>query len=900
MSIRNLDKVFQPKSIAVIGASDKPNSVGSALMTNLLQAGFKGPIVPINPHSAAVHGIMTYSTIGSLPLVPDLAVIATPPDTVPKLISELGDRGTRASVILTAGFAEGEAKIGKLRAAELLAAAKPHLLRVIGPNCLGIAVPGIGLNATFSPAAVLPGNIAFLTQSGAMATTVLDWALPRGLGFSAVVSMGDMGDVDFGDLLDYFALDDATQAILIYAEGITQARKFMSAARRAARVKPVIVVKSGRVAEGARAATSHTGALAGTDVVYDAAFRRAGMLRVNEVEELFDAAATLARMSPQRGSRLGIVTNGGGAGVLATDRLIAEGGQLAVLSAASMSKLDGVLPATWSRANPIDIVGDADAKRYANGVSILMEDPAVDALLVIYCPTAVASSLDAAKGLISALAQVDSRSHKNVFACWMGEANVAQGRAALAAAQLANYETPERAVRAFMYLVHSCENQKLLLETPSSLAPAMETDVARSRGFIREVLADKREWLDPAEVAGFFACYGISFARTEAANDLKAAGALAAGIKGPVALKIRSRDVIHKSDVGGVALNLAGRLEVEAAATRMNEQVAGALPGARLEGFIVQEMIERPGAYELIAGVTTDPTFGPVILFGQGGTAVEIVKDESLELPPLNTALARAQIERTRISALLKGYRDRPAADIDSVVNVLVQLSRIVAEHAEIQEIDINPLLCDCNGVIAVDGRVRLRAATGPCTSRMAIQPYPQRFESEIRLDDGLAYAVRPIRPEDEPAFRRFADEIDDCDLWHRFFEPLRERTHETVARLSQIDYDREMTLVAWEGERIAGLVRALADPDFDAAECAVIIRADLREKGLATKLLQALVRAITIQGVKMAVLVFPASLVRLRAISTELGFASASYPGDESQIRATRILSLASGCSLN
>lgn len=900
MSIRNLDKVFQPKSIAVIGASDKPNSVGSALMTNLLQAGFKGPIVPINPHSAAVHGIMTYSTIGNLPLVPDLAVIATPPDTIPKLISELGDRGTRASVILTAGFAEGEAKIGKLRAAELLAAAKPHLLRIIGPNCLGIAVPGIGLNATFAPAAVLPGNIAFLTQSGAMATTVLDWALPRGLGFSAVVSMGDMGDVDFGDLLDYFALDDATQAILIYAEGITQARKFMSAGRRAARVKPVIVVKSGRVAEGARAATSHTGALAGADIVYDAAFRRAGMLRVNEVEELFDAAATLARMSPPRGSRLGIVTNGGGAGVLATDRLIAEGGQLAVLSAATVSKLDAKLPATWSRANPIDIIGDADATRYANAVGILMEDPDIDALLVIYCPTAIASSLDAAKGLISALAQVNRQSHKNVFACWMGEVNVAQGRAALAAAQLPSYETPERAVRAFMYLVRSRQNQKLLLETPSSLAPPVEVHVARARRFIGKALADKREWLDPAEVAGFFACYGIPFARTEAVNDIKAAGTVAAGIKGPVALKIRSRDVIHKSDVGGVALNLAGRLEVETAATRMNEQVSGALPQARLEGFIVQEMIERPGAYELIAGVTTDPTFGPVILFGQGGTAVEIVKDESLELPPLNTALARAQIERTRIFALLKGYRDRPAADIDSVVNVLVQLSRIVAEHAEIQEIDINPLLCDCNGVIAIDGRVRLRAATGPATSRMAIQPYPQQLESNIRLDGGLAYAVRPIRPEDEPAFRRFADDIDDYDLWHRFFKPLRERTHETVARLSQIDYDREMTLVAWEGERIAGLARALADPDFETAECAVIIRADLREKGLATKLLQALVCAITIQGVKMAVLVFPASLVRLRAISTELGFASASRPGDESQIRATKVLRLASSCFPN
>ena len=387
MSIRNLDKMFRPRSIAVIGASDKARSVGAALMTNLLHAGFRGSIVPVNPKTDAVHGIKAFADVASLPAAPDLAVIATPPDTVPSLVAELGARGTRAAVILTAGFAEGEVAVGKERAAELLAAAQPHLMRIVGPNCLGIAVPGIGLNATFAPTAMLPGNIAFLTQSGAMATTVLDWALPRGVGFSAIVSMGDMSDVDFGDLLDYFALDEATHAVLIYAEGVTHARKFMSAARRIARIKPVIVVKGGRAEEGARAATSHTGALAGADVVYDAAFRRAGMLRVDEAEELFDAAATLARMSSQRGNRLAIVTNGGGAGVLATDRLIEEGGRLSSLSPDTITKLNIVLPPTWSHANPIDIIGDADAERYANAVNLVMRDANVDALLVAYCPT---------------------------------------------------------------------------------------------------------------------------------------------------------------------------------------------------------------------------------------------------------------------------------------------------------------------------------------------------------------------------------------------------------------------------------------------------------------------------------------------------------------------------------
>ena len=889
MSIRNLDKMFRPRSIAVIGASARPKSVGAALMTNLMNGGFDGPIMPVNPKATALHGIMTYKDVASLPLTPDLAVIATPPDTIPGLVDELGRRGTRAAVILTAGFAEGEAAAGKARSAQMLAAARPYLMRIVGPNCLGIAVPGVGLNATFAPAALLPGNIAFLTQSGAMATTVLDWALPRGIGFSAIVSMGDMSDVDFGDLLDYFALDEATHAILIYAEGITQARKFMSAARRTARIKPIIVVKSGRAEEGARAASSHTGALAGADVVYDAAFRRAGMLRVNEVEELFDAAATLARMSPQRGNRLAIVTNGGGAGVLATDRLIEEGGKLATLSPEVIAKLNAVLPAIWSHANPIDLIGDADAGRYANSVSILIDDPGNDALLVAYCPTAIGSSADAAKGLIGASAR-STGAKKNVFACWMGAATVAEGRAQLIDAQLPDFETPERAVRAFMYLVRYRQNQDLLLETPTAGQPSPEIDLERARGVIRQALDDRREWLDPAEVAAFLVCYNIPFARTQAVPDAKSAVETARQMNAPVALKIRSRDVIHKSDAGGVALNLQPD-EVEAAAERMNEKILQALPNARLEGFIVQEMIHRPSAYELIAGVSTDPTFGPVILFGQGGTAVEIVRDKSLELPPLNKPLARAQIERTRIAALLKGFRDRPAADIDGVVAVLVQLSQIVADHAEITEIDINPLLCDTRGVIAVDCRIRVRVTAGSAQSRLAIRPYPERLETEIRTPEGQAYKVRPIKPEDEPALRRFAEEVDTKDLWHGFFAPLRDRTHETAARLSQIDYDREMTLVAWEGDRVAGLARSLADPDLEASECAVIIRRDLRQKGLAKQLLQALLSTIAALGIRKAVLIFPADQTRMLNIAEDMAFAVGPMPTEALLLRAEKDL---------
>lgn len=890
MSIRNLDKMFRPQSIAVIGASDKPQSVGSSVMKNLLGAGFTGPVFPVNPNASEVHGITAYADVASLPIAPDFAVIATPPDVVPSIVAELGSRGTLATVILTAGFTEGEVIIAKERTERLLAAARPHLVRIIGPNCFGIAVPAIGLNTTFAPAAVLPGNIALLTQSGAMATTVMDWALPRGIGFSAIVSMGDMCDVDFGDSLDYFALDEATAAILIYVEGITHARKFMSAARRAGRVKPVIVIKGGRAEEGARAAASHTGALAGADIVYDAAFRRAGMLRVNDVEELFDAVATLARMSPQRGDRLAIVSNGGGVAVLATDRLIEEGGRLARFGPHTMRKLNSVLPPTWSHANPVDLVGDADADRYANVVRILLQDLNVDALLVAYCPTMIVSSLEAAKGLLAALSQADSLSKKNVFACWIGAANVAEGRAHLVAAQVPDYETPERAVRAFMHLVRHRQSQELLIETPSSVAPQAEAEVERARELIQNVLSDEREWLDPAEVAAFLACYDIPFVRTEAVPDAASAAQVAAQIKAPVALKIRSRDVVHKSDVGGVALDIANPSEVEAAARQINENVTRELPQARLEGFIIQEMIHRPGAFELIAGVSTDPTFGPVILFGHGGTAVEILQDKSLELPPLNTALARAQIGRTRIAALLKGFRGRPAADIDAVVKVLIQLSRIVADHAEITEIDINPLLCDSRGVMAVDGRIRVRATAVSAESRLAIRPYPQQFESVIRTPEGHAYSVRPIRPEDESALRQFADEAGAESLGHPFFSLLRERTHATAARLSQIDYDREMTLVAWDSERMAGLARSTADPNFENSECAVVIREDIQEQNLVMQLLEALLRAIEAQGVRNAVLVLPADQMQMLALCKELGFAIGPSP-DASKVRAIKSL---------
>lgn len=872
MSVRNLDRLLKPRSIAVVGASNRPRSIGLALMTNLIGAGFKGPIYPVNPNESAVHGLNSVGEVAALPEAPDLAVIATPPDTVPPIVAELGKKGTKAAVVLTAGF-EGAA--GKERTNQLLEAARPHLLRIVGPNCLGIAVPKIGVNATFAPAAALPGNLALLTQSGAIATSVLDWAQPRGIGFSAVVSVGDMIDVDFGDLLDYFALDTGTDAILIYAEGVTHARKFMSAARRAARLKPIVAIKAGRAEESARAASSHTGALAGTDAVYDAAFRRAGILRVNGFEEVFDAAATLARMSKQTSDELVIVSNGGGAGVLATDQLISEGGQLASISADTIAKLDAVLPRTWSRANPIDIIGDAGTERYASTMTTLLDDPKIQNVLVIYCPNSVITSREAADGLVSALSG-GQQAKKNVFACWIGEATVKEGRARLADAHIPTYETPERAIHSFMYLVGYGQSQELLLETPSAIPQVSARERAIAQAYIKQALADGREWLDTVEIAAFLACYGIPFVRTAVAADGRVAAESAAEIGGPVALKIRSRDVVHKSDVGGVVLNLVGAAEIERAAHSITKNILERQPQARQEGFVVQEMIHRPGAYELIAGVTTDPVFGPLILFGQGGTAVEVVRDKSLELPPLNTALARAQIDRTRVAALLRGFRDRPAVDIEGLVTVLIRLSHVVADHDEVYEIDINPLLCDPQGVIAVDCRIRVRVATGTPQARMAIRPYPQQLETGT-MAGGQCFSIRPIRPENEPALRMLAETLGDSGLWHPFFAPLCERSHEAAARLTQIDYDREITLAAWDGDQMVGLARSVTDPDFETAECALIVRPGCAKRELSSELIRTLLAAITALGVRNAELGFPNERSEMILLAGELDFAPTS-----------------------
>jgi len=842
MTIRNLDRMFAPGSVALIGASPTTGSVGQVTARNLLQGGFKGPVLPVNPRHGAVEGVLAYPDVASLPIAPDLAVIATPPDTVPGLIAALGQRGTRAALVLTAGFAGGGGAEGAERRQRMLDAARPHLLRVLGPNSVGLMVPGIGLNASFAHVGARPGDLAFLTQSGAIVTALVDWAAARGVGFSHLVSLGDMADVDFGDLLDLLGQDPSVRAILLYVEAITHPRKFLSAARAAARTKPVLVVKAGRFAEGARAAASHTGALAGSDAVYDAAFRRAGMLRVTTMAELFDAAETLALAGPRfgrawTGERLAILTNGGGPGVLATDALIQRGGRLATLTPATIERLGRLLPATWSGGNPVDIIGDATAARYADALDALLADGESDAILVINCPTAITDPADAGEAVI-ARARAAPRL---ILTSWLGAGAAAPARARFAAAGVPSYDTPETAVAAFMQIVEYRRNQELLRRIPRASGIGEPPDAARAAAAIGAALADGRDWLSEVEAKTVLAAYGIPTVPTVTAATAEEAAGAAARLGFPVAVKILSHDITHKSDVGGVALDLADGEAVRRAVTAMLETVRARAPAARIEGVTVQPMIRRRHAIELILGLVEDATFGPVLLFGAGGTAVEVIDDKTLGLPPLDAALARDMIERTRVAKLLAGYRDRAPADIDAVADTLVRLGELVARFAEIRELDINPLLADAEGVVALDARIRVAPARIAGHARLAIRPYPEELEADATLADGTAIRLRPIRPEDAPALIAAFSRMSREDVRMRFFAPLRRLPEEMLARLTQIDYDREMALVAIDRATADGLgvARLLADPDGRTGEFAVAIRSDRKQRGLGTVLMR-------------------------------------------------------------
>lgn len=854
MSVLNLDKLLKPTSVALVGASSKPRSVGCVAMKNLLSGHFEGHVWPVNPKYGKVLGIEAYPDVGSLPATPDLALICTPAETVPGIITELGEKGTRAAVILSAGFKQ---KInGVTLEQQLLEAARPYGLRILGPNCVGLLLPNLGLNASFAHTDALPGRLALISQSGALCTTIIDWAKSRGIGFSHFISLGNAADVDFGDLLDYLGNDPGTHGILLYMESIKEARKFMSASRATARNKPVIVIKSGRVKEGASAATSHTGALAGSDEVFDAAIRRAGMLRVYSIEDLFNAVETLARARRVRGNRLLILTNGGGPGVLATDALVTGGGHLAEPAETTISSLNECLPATWSHGNPVDIIGDADAGRYADALKVLLEDNSYDAILIMLVPTAVVDNAEVARAVTEAI----KNTRKPILTCWMGEAAVEEARKHFEKEGVASYETPDAAINAFMQMVEYERNQVALMQTPKSVPADFAPDLNATREIIQTVFKDSREILTEPEAKNVLRAYGIPVIETRVARTAEEAVRIADTIGYPVALKLLSPDITHKSDVGGVLLNIESGKLLQYAAEGMLSRIERIQPDARVEGFTVQAMADRPDAYELIIGAMTDQIFGPVILFGRGGTSVEVVNDKAVALPPLNMALADELIQRTHVYRELKGYRNRQAVDLDAVCLTLLKVTQIVIDHPEVQELDINPLFADDKGVLALDARIKVVASDIKGTERLAIRPYPQELEERIQLADGEELLLRPIKPEDEPAHHELFRRLSPHDVYFRFFRAVGDIQHNQLARFTQIDYDREMAFIATtngdQQPETLGVVRAVANTNVDdrEAEFAIVVRSDRQGSGLGYQLMDKMIRYCREQGIRRLV----------------------------------------------
>jgi len=877
MTIRNLNHMFAPTSVAVIGASDRPHSVGATVMANLLAAGFSGPVMPVNPRHASVAGVLAYPGIADLPMAPDLAVICTPPATVPGLVAELGARGTRAAIVLTAGLGDHR-QPGSL-ARQMLEAAKPHLLRILGPNCVGLIVPGIGLNASFAPGGAAPGNIAFVSQSGALCTAVLDWAEAQGIGFSRFVSLGDTADVDFGDVIDDLASDPQTKAILLYIESVGAMRKFLSAARAAARNKPIVAVKAGRVAEAAKAAHSHTGALAGADAAFDAALARAGVVRVRDIDALFDVVETLARVKRVEGDRLLIVTNGGGVGVMAVDALIEAGGQLAELSEDGLAKLDDVLPATWSRGNPIDIIGDAPPERYRAALEIALEEKGADAVLVLNAPTAIAESAEAA----SAVADLCAGSARPVFTCWLGRKRAAASRRILSAAGLATYDSPEGAVLGFLNAARYLRLQRLLLEVPPAVPEETPPDLAAARAVIAVARGEGRTMLTEPEAKHLLAAFGVPVVPTAVAATPEEAGACAREIGFPVALKILSPEISHKSDVGGVVLQLHDDEAVRDAAETMIARVHELRPDARIQGFTVSRMVHRAGAYEMIVGLGSDPVVGPFVLVGEGGKAVELLADRAVGLPPLNMKLAADLVDSTRVSRRLKGYRDEAAVDLPALYGALVAVAQIAVDLPEVAELDINPLLIDADGVIALDARVVL--GTGG-KARLAIRPYPRELEETIALEGIGTVLLRPIRPEDEPSHYEFLSRLTSEDIRMRFFGQVKSLPHSQMARMTQIDYDREMAFIAvGEDGKTLGVVRSVTDPDNEVAQFAIVVRSDLHGRGLGVALMHKLIAYSRGRGTGRIEGEVLRDNQRMREFVRELGFVAKPYE-DQDAVR--------------
>jgi acetyltransferase len=888
-----LTSLFEPKSVAVIGASDRENSVGNILFKNILESGYKGRLYAINPKHETVQGVQAYKSIEEIGARVELAVIATRPQTLPEIVEQCGRSGIKNVIVITAGFSEA-GHSGAALERKMMEIARSYNVRVLGPNCLGIIRPDLGLNATFARVNANVGNLALVSQSGAMCSSVLDWAKSNRIGFSSVISLGSTADVDFGEILDYLIYDNRTHYILLYVEGIRNARRFMSALRSAARIKPIILLKAGRHAAGSAAVQTHSGMIAGSDIVFDAAVRRAGVVRVKNVGQLFYAAKALASKFRPQGKRLAIITNGGGPGAMAADRAGDLEIPLANLSMDTIQKLNATMPPTWSHSNPIDIAGDATPERYRDAILAIAQDDEVDGMLVMLSPQAMTQPMEVAKAVID----VSDQTSKPILTCWMGEEQVAEARLAMEAASIPAFRMPETAVELYYHISTYYRNQKLLLQTTEPGLQHARPETEGAKMLIEAVLQERRKVLSEMESKAILRAFRVPVAQTMVARTPTESLLLAEQIGFPIAMKVDSPDLIHKSDAGGVRLNITNAPAVRNAYHDIIETVQKKHPTARINGVSIEPYLARPNGRELMVGVVRDPIFGPIITFGAGGTEVEIFSDRAVALPPLNRFLAQDLIRSTRASKLLGEFRNMPPVNMEALEEVLLNISEMVCELPWLQELDLNPLIVDENGAIAADARIVIdhASANGDRYSHMAIHPYPAHLVHDWELPDGRTVTVRPIRPEDAELEQEFVKRMSDESKYYRFMDTIRELTQAMLVRFTQIDYDREMALVATiqdeNGKELQiGVSRYVTNPDGESVEFALAIADDWQKHGIGRKLMTALIDCARMKGHRSVVGDVLAMNTKMFRLMSSLGFTIHPHPEDPAVKRVVKLL---------
>ena len=889
-----LTALFEPKSVAVIGASDREDSVGNVIFKNILSSGYKGRLYAINPKHENIQGQQAYKSIEEIGARVEMAVIATRPQTVPQLIEQCGRSGVRNVIVIASGFSES-GHIGAALERKVLEIARSYNVRILGPNCLGIIRPDLGLNATFTKITAAPGNLALVSQSGAMCSAVLDWAKSNQVGFSSVISLGMTADVDFGEILDYLIYDNRTHYILMYVEGIRNARRFMSALRSAARIKPIILLKAGRHEAGSAAAATHSGMAAVSDTVFDAAVRRAGVVRVQNVGQLFYAAKALASKFRPLGNRLAIITNGGGPGAMAADRAGDLDIPLAQLTNETMATLNKVLPITWSHSNPIDISGDATPALYREAILAVAKDANVDSTLVMLSPQAMTDPM----GVAQAIIEISGQLKHTIICCWMGEEQVAASRKLLEDAGIPAFRMPETAIELFHHISKYYRNQKLLLQTPEPTRQHGRPEAEGAKMLIEALLAERRKVLSEMESKAILRAFRVPVAQTMVARTATEALLLAEQIGFPIAMKVDSPDLPHKSDAGGVRLNIKNAPAVRNAYHDIIETVQKRHPTAKITGVSIEPFLSRPNGRELMIGVFRDPIFGPVITFGAGGLDVEIFSDRSVALPPLNKFLAKDLIESTRASKILDQFRNMPPADREALKEVLLCISEMVCELPWIMEMDLNPLILDENGAIAADARIVIdhtSSASGDRYAHMAIYPYPVHLIQEWQMNDGKIVTIRPIRPEDAELEQEFVKAMSDESRYYRFMDTLRELTQTMLVRFTQIDYDREMALVAVTAdadgkETQIGVARYVGNPDGESVEFALAVGDDWQKCGVGRKLMSALIECARVKGYRAVVGDVLSTNSKMFRLMTSLGFTIHPHPDDTAVKRVVRPL---------